>query len=95
MISRISITHDPALDGRGHTVASPVEIELKDGTVLSATGRVRGGSESPIPAEEVVAKFRKVTARQIPNERQDEIIAQCNRLETLGDASSLFALLQA
>ena len=63
--------------------------------MLEGWGRVRGGVERPIPAEEVVAKFRKVSARAIPASRQDELMALCDRLETLPDARALLAPLFA
>lgn len=54
-----------------------------------------GGTERPIPAEEVIAKFREVTAQRVPWPRQDEIIALCERLEALPDAAALLAPLQS
>jgi 2-methylcitrate dehydratase PrpD len=89
LIERITITRDPALDGTGSAEGNPLEIELKDGTVLSAWGRARGGADDPIPRADVVEKFRKVTARQLTPAAQDELIALCDRLETLADATKL------
>ena len=43
VIKRISITNDPKLDGTGYVEGNPIEIELTDGTVLSAWGKARGG----------------------------------------------------
>jgi hypothetical protein len=70
---------------------NPVEIEMTDGTVHSAWGKVRGGLENPIPREDVVEKFRKLTARVIPAAAQDGLIAQCTKLEQLNDARELLA----
>ena len=95
LIERISITRDPALDGTGSAEGNPLEVELTDGTVLAAWGRARGGKDHPIPREDVLEKFRKVTARQLTSAAQDEIIALCDRLETLPDASALVASLTA
>ena len=93
LIKRISITRDPALDGTGYHEGNPVEIEMNDGTVLRAWGKARGSIENPVPREDVLEKFRKVTARQLDRAAQDAIIAQCARLETLDDATALIAAL--
>ena len=93
LIKRISITRDPALDGTGYTEGNPVEIELRNGTVLKAWGKARGGMDNPVQREDVLEKFRKVTARQLERAAQDSIIAQCGRLETLEDARTLIAAL--
>ena len=93
LIERISITRDPTLDGTGSAEGNPLEVELKDGTVLSAWGRARGGKDRPIPRDDVLEKFRKVTARRLTRAAQDEIISCCDRLETLADATALLALL--
>ena len=89
LIERITITRDPALDGTGSAEGNPLEVELADGTVLSAWGRARGGKDHPIPREDVLEKFRKVTARRLSAAAQNEIIALCDRLETLPDATQL------
>ena len=78
LIERISITHDPGMDSMGYPEGNPVEIELKDGTVLSAWGKGRGGAGNPVPREEVLAKFRKVTARHLKPAAQETIIEQCS-----------------
>ena len=89
LIGRIELTHDPELDGKGYVHGNPVEIELRDGTALSAWGKGRGGADAPISREDVVAKFRKVTAKRLSAGAQDAIVAQCERLETLRDATQL------
>jgi len=91
MIARISITHDPALDGSGYVEGNPVEIEMRDGTIHSAWGKVRGGLDNPIPRDDVVAKFRKLSGRVIGAAAQDELINQCARLEQIADARELIA----
>ncbi len=93
LIKRISITHDPALDGKGYTAGNPIEIELRNGTVLSAWGKARGGVDNPVSRDEVVEKFRKVTARRLMPAAQDAIIEQCWRLDSADDVSALIAAL--
>ena len=94
LIERISITHDPAMDGKGYTHGNPVEVELNDGTVLSAWGKGAAASTTPIPREDVVDKFRKVTRKLLTSEAQDAIVEQCERLDTLDDATALIRTLK-
>jgi len=94
LIQRISIKHDPTLDGKGYTVGNPVEIELRDGTVLSAWGKARGGLDNPVSRDEVLEKFRKATARRLKPASQDAIIEQCGRLDAADDVSALIAALR-
>lgn len=95
LIGRISISHDASMDGTGYAEGNPVEIELTDGTVLSAWGKVRGDAENPIHREDAVDKFRKVTTGRLSPEKQTEVIALCERLDTLDDTSVLTDALQA
>jgi len=94
VIRRISVAHDASLDGKGYTVGNPVEVELMDGTVLSAWGKARGGHDNPVSRDEIVGKFRKVTARQLDAARQDAIIAICDSLDTAPDVAPLLAALR-
>ena len=89
LIKRISITHDPQMDGTGYAEGNPVEIELTDGKVLSAWGKVRGDAQNPVHYEDVVEKFRKVTAGHLDAARQDQIIETCERLERVQDIGEL------
>ena len=94
LIKRISITHDPALDGTGYTQGNPLEIELTDGTVLSAWGKARGDADNPVQRADVVEKFTKVTAGKLSAAKQAEVIALCEKLDTLDDISVLLHTLQ-
>lgn len=95
VIKRISITHDPVLDGKGYVEGNPVEIELTDGTVLRAWGKARGDKENPVHMSDVVEKFTKLTAGRLAPEKQAEVIELCERLDTLEDVSALINLLHA
>lgn len=94
MIKRISITHDPALDGKGYVEGNPVEIELTDGTVLSAWGKARGDADNPVHMSDVVEKFNKLTVGRLSPDKQAKIIALCERLDTLDDVAALIDLLR-
>ncbi len=78
----------------GYAEGNPIEIELEDGTVLSTWGKGRGGLDNPVPRDEVLDKFRKVTRRHLTPQAQDEIIRQCERLDTLDDATGLIDTLR-
>ena len=93
LIQRISITHDPKLDGTGYVEGNPVEIELNDGTVLSAWGKARGDAENPVQMSDVVEKFNKLTSGLLSPDKQVKVIALCERLDAVDDVSELMALL--
>jgi len=95
LIKRISITHDAALDGTGYTEGNPLEIELTDGTVLSAWGKMRGDADNQVHLGDVVEKFTKLTAGRLAAEKQAEVIGLCERLDTLDDVAALIKPLQA
>ena len=94
LIKRISISHDPALDGKSYVEGNPVEIELTDGKVLSAWGKARGDKDNPVHYEDVAEKFAKLTTGQLSHQKQKEIIELCDHLETLPDVSALIAATQ-
>ena len=94
IIKRIKITHDPALDGKGYVDGNPVEIELLDGTVLSAWGKTRGDADNPVHKSDVIEKFHKLTAGRLTDDKRAKVIALCETLDTLSDVSELIGLLQ-
>lgn len=89
MIERISITHDPALDGKTYDTGNPVDVELTDGSVLSAWGTVRGGKENPTTRDDVVEKFEKLTSRVLDRDARARMIERCDGLDALDDATTL------
>jgi aconitate decarboxylase len=94
LISRIEIVHDPELDKIAGDRISPetrVEVKVKDGRVLTATGRVRGSTGDPVTRDEVVEKFRKTSAHALGPAAADRIISECDRLSELGSARELLA----
>jgi len=95
LIKRIVPIHDPAMDAKGYTVGNSVEVELHDGTVLSGWGKARGDVDNPVSNDEVVAKFRKVTARQLKPAAQETIIERCLELDKAKDVAPLIAALKS
>ena len=95
LIKRIVITHDPAMEGKGYVHGNPLEIELTDGTVLSAWGKARGDADNPVHREDVVDKFNKLTTGRLSPEKQAAVIGLCERLDTIDDVSVLIDPLHA
>jgi 2-methylcitrate dehydratase PrpD len=81
------------MDAMGYAEGNPIEIELADGTVLSAWGKAHGDVENPVHREDVVDKFSKLTADHLRPDKQAEIIALCERLERVEDVSALVGAL--
>ncbi|MBM3340941.1 MAG: MmgE/PrpD family protein [Betaproteobacteria bacterium] len=94
VIKRISITRDAALDGKGYVEGNPVEIELTDGTVLSAWGKARGDADNPVHMNDVVEKFYKLVAGRIAPDKQKKMVELCEQLDTIPDVSVLIDLLR-
>lgn len=94
MVDRIEIVHDRELDRVMGDRISPetrVEVTLKDGRTLAATGRLRGTSGDPVSREEVVEKFRKTSGGALDRAAQDHLITACDTLDQLDDARELLA----
>ena len=70
-----------------------VRIRLKDGRLLEAREPVnRGSPENPLPAEAIVAKFRRNAARILPGSRVALLEREVLALDTSPDVRSLLAL---
>ena len=67
---------------------------VADGTVLSAWGKARGDADNPVQRADVVEKFSKVTAGRLSAAKQAEVIALCEKLDSLDDISVLLNTLQ-
>ena len=83
------------MEGKGYVHGNPLEIELTDGTVLSAWGKARGDAENPVHREDVVDKFNKLTTGRLSPEKQAAVIALCGWLDTIDDVSAFSAILTA
>jgi 2-methylcitrate dehydratase PrpD len=84
---------DPTIDYPRH-FSGHVKIRLADGTILEENQpHPRGGFESPLPPEEIEAKFR-ANARLALAERQlDLIVKSVKTLERLASITALSDLL--
>ncbi len=74
--------------------SATVEIELVDGTILTARqDTARGGPEAPLSSEELRAKFLNLTVPVLTEERATAALALLKQLESVEDVRDLTALL--
>ena len=95
LIPRITAHHDADFDkkggiGRG---AARVRIRFNDGTLEECLRRVSRAVQTPLPADEVVAKFRNLTRDIVEAPRLAQIEDVVLNLEKLGDVKELISLL--
>lgn len=84
---------DPTIDYPRH-FSGHVKIKLVDGTVLEEDQpHPRGGLESPLPPEEIEAKFRANAKMALSEKTVETIIATIQRLEELPKVEELSDLL--
>jgi 2-methylcitrate dehydratase PrpD len=97
LIERMHIVHDPALDAGGTAKrhASRIEASLKSGETLTVfTEQRRGSSQRPLTQDELIRKFRLLTANVLDENETDELQRLVLSIETLPDITALSRLLQ-
>jgi aconitate decarboxylase len=97
LIPRIRAHHDAEFDkkggiGRG---AARVRIKFNDGTIEECLKPVSRAIQTPLPADEVVAKFRTLTRDIVEAPRLAQIEDCVLNLEKLKDVKELISLLAA
>ena len=96
LAERVEVIADPEITARGaqHRHAVRVAVHLKGGKKLERTEEAPRGSEQRFAtAAEVVGKFEKLAAHALPARRIGELRDAVLKLEELGDAARLAALL--
>jgi 2-methylcitrate dehydratase PrpD len=94
LAARIECIHDPEMDPFGSfQQRTRVEVQLKDGRVLSTIGQTRGSAENPLTRKDIVEKFEKVAQGRIAPAAQAALIEHCARLDELPDTRELSQLL--
>jgi 2-methylcitrate dehydratase PrpD len=89
---QVEVHADPALNG----VQSVVEIEMSDGSKLSARcDYPRGSYENPLARAQIEGKFRIYAKGVLSDAHAEETIAAVNRLEDAASARRLMDLLRA
>lgn len=81
----IDVEVDPEIDAQYPNMnGCRLEVTLKSGEVRrSYVPFMKGEPESPMNADEIVAKFHALTRRLFPREHVDQVYAQCQHLEAL------------
>jgi 2-methylcitrate dehydratase PrpD len=95
---KVKVVHDPEITALGaafrHKVR--VEVRLRDGTVERETREApRGSEQSFAGADDIVAKFRKLTRGVMRKEQQNALVSAIMGLEDLADSRELIALLRS
>jgi 2-methylcitrate dehydratase PrpD len=92
----MTLIHDPALDEHyPERYTSVVELFLKDGRMVSRRVEfAKGTQENPLTADEVRAKYFRLTGPVVPRERADAIMAAVDRIDQARDLTALTALLR-
>jgi aconitate decarboxylase len=97
LIQRMQIVHDPALDegGVAKRHASRVEASLTSGETLSvSTEQRRGSSHRPLTQDEIIGKYRLMTANVIGSGASEELLQLVLSIETQPDVNGISRLLQ-
>lgn len=94
--SSMTLIHDPALDaGYPERYTSVVELLLRDGrTVSRRVEFARGTHENPLAADEVRAKYFRLTGPIVPRTRAEALMTAVERLDRTRDLTPLAALLR-
>jgi len=93
LASRVRYELDPTIDYPRH-FSGHVKITLVDGTALEENQpHPRGGFESPLPPEEIEAKFRANARLALSEGKLDLIVESVKRLEQLSSITALSDLL--
>jgi 2-methylcitrate dehydratase PrpD len=92
----MTLVADPALDERyPERYSSIVELVLRDGRKLARrVDAAKGTKENPLDADEVAAKYRRLTASAVPRARAEAIARLVDRVDHLRDLNLLAALLR-
>ena len=95
---RVKVLGDPAITalGAAHRHKVRVEVHFRDGAIERETREApRVSEQSFAGTDDIVGKFRKLTRRAMPEQRQDVLIAAVLNLDDLADSRSLIDLLRA
>jgi 2-methylcitrate dehydratase PrpD len=98
LAKRVDVIEDPEISALGskHRHKIRVEVRLRDGRVFTETRESPKGSEfSFAPAEDIVAKFKKLTNHLLPEQQQSELIDIVLNIEKAKSARRLAELLRA
>ena len=92
LAERVAVKEDATITARGRSFRHMVRVEitLRDGTHLEEACEAPRGSEQSFATEaDVIEKFRKLTARRIPNAQIERIVTAVMEAEKLPSAAAL------
>ena len=94
---KVRVVHDPDITalGAAHRHKVRVDVHFRDGSIEHETREAPRGSErSFASAEDIVAKFRKLTRGVMTDKQQDALVESVLGLEELHDSRPLIELLR-
>ncbi len=94
---KVRVVHDPDITalGAAHRHKVRVEVYFRDGTVERETREApRGSEQSFASADDIVAKFRKLTRGVMADKQQSGLVEAMLGLEQLDDSRHLIELLR-
>jgi len=95
---KVRVVHDPDITalGAAHRHKVRVEVYFRDGTVERETREApRGSEQSFASADDIVAKFRKLTRGVMADKQQNALVEAVLGLDNLADGRTLIELLRA
>jgi 2-methylcitrate dehydratase PrpD len=93
----VKVVHDPAITalGAGSRHKVRVEIHFRDGSTEGETREApRGSEQSFASADDIVAKFRKLTRGVMREPQQDALVDAVLGLDKLSDSLTLIERLR-
>jgi aconitate decarboxylase len=94
---KVRVLHDPDITalGAAHRHKVRVEVHFRDGTVERETREApRGSEQSFASADDIVAKFRKLTRGVMAGKQQDALVDTVLNVESLPDSKRIAELMQ-
>jgi 2-methylcitrate dehydratase PrpD len=94
---KVEVVHDSAITAQGSAFRHKVRVDIhfRDGSVESETREApRGSEQSFASADDIVAKFRKLTRAVMAAEQQEALVDAVLGLENLPDSLQLIELLR-
>jgi 2-methylcitrate dehydratase PrpD len=95
---KVRVVHDPDITalGAAHRHKVRVEVKFRDGSVERETREApRGSEQSFASADDIVAKFRKLTRAVIADKQQSALVEAVLGLDNLADSRTLIEFLRA
>jgi 2-methylcitrate dehydratase PrpD len=95
---KVKVVHDPSITALGAAQRHKVRVEVhyRDGSVERETREApRGSEQSFATADDIIAKFRKLTRGVMAASRQDALIEALLGVDELPDSRTLIDLLRA